>query len=78
MLQRITPQLTCAEMAVYNDGCCCAMKDTLPVGERKIHVEWLVEVKLETLKEVWLQAHCRAGRVPLQAEFQLVGSIMMN
>ena len=45
------------------------MEVPLPVGERKVHVEWLVEVKLEALKEVRLQAHCRADTGPHQAVF---------
>lgn len=28
------------------------------VGDSKIHVQWLAEVKLQALKQVWLQGHC--------------------
>ena len=59
-------------VAVSRNGCAYGsllrcMQVLLPMGQRKVHVEWLVEVKFETLKEVWLQAHCRADRGPHQA-----------
>ena len=58
---------TTVDLSMY--GCTCGrlllcMKVPLPVKERKIHVEGLVEVKLETFKEVRLQAHCSADNTP--------------
>ena len=35
------------------------MQTYLPVSDCKIHVEWLAEVKLKALKQIWLQRHCK-------------------
>ena len=39
---------------------------SLPVGDCKVHVQWLAKVKLQALKQVWLQGHCNKVIVRLE------------